>query len=81
LAAPAKQFLDDLCADARQATVASRLISFPSFPGAFRQADLAKVAAADPNEPKKKYSILATVAQGLRSAASAHRPGFGRAHR
>jgi len=59
----AQQFLADLCIDARQATVASGLFSFPSFPGAFRPADLYKVAAADPHEPKGKYSILTTVAR------------------
>jgi hypothetical protein len=59
----AQQFLADLCVDARQATVASRLFSYPSFPGAFRPADMYKVAAADPHEPKGKYSILTTVAR------------------
>jgi multiple sugar transport system substrate-binding protein len=59
----AQRFLADLCIDARQATVASGLFSYPSFPGAFPRAELNKVAAADPHPPKGKYSILTTVAR------------------
>jgi len=59
----AQRFLADLCIDARQATVSSGLFSYPSFPGAFPAPDLYKVAAADPHEPKGKYSILTTVAR------------------
>jgi multiple sugar transport system substrate-binding protein len=58
----AQKFLADLCTDARQATMAAGLFSYPSFPGAFPPADLYKLAAADPHEPKGKYSILTTVA-------------------
>ncbi len=58
----AQQFLADLCIDARQATAASRLFSYPSFPGACSKADLYKLAAADPNPPTGKYSVLTTVA-------------------
>ena len=59
----AQQFLADLCTDARQATLASGLFSYPSFPGAFPAAELYRVAAADPHAPKGKYSILTTVAR------------------
>jgi multiple sugar transport system substrate-binding protein len=58
----AAQFLTDLCAAGEQATLASRLYSFPSFPGAFPPARLRKAAAADTNRPLGKYSILATMA-------------------
>jgi hypothetical protein len=58
----AQRFLADLCTDARQATAASRLFSHPSFPGACSKADLYKLAAADPNRPTGKYSVLTTVA-------------------
>lgn len=59
----AQRFLADLCIDARQATVASGLFSYPSFPGAFPAPELYKVAAADPHQPRGKYSILTTVAR------------------
>ena len=58
----AERFLADLCIDGRQATTASGLFSFPSFPGAFPAAELRKLATADPHPPKGKYSILASVA-------------------
>jgi multiple sugar transport system substrate-binding protein len=58
----AQRFLADLCTDARQATEASAFFSYPSFPNAFPAADLYKLAAAHPSEPKGKYSILTTVA-------------------
>jgi multiple sugar transport system substrate-binding protein len=69
----AQRFLADLCIAGREATVASRLFSFPGFPGAFPPADLHKAAAADPNPPKGKYSILTTVA--LEHTRNAGYPG------
>jgi multiple sugar transport system substrate-binding protein len=69
----AKRFVADLCIDARQATVASGLFSYPSFPGSFRSAELYKVAAADSHQPKGKYSILTTVA--LEHTRNAGYPG------
>ena len=69
----AQRFLADLCIDARQATTASRLFSYPSFPGAFPAADLYKAAAADAHQPKGKYSILTTVA--LEHTRNAGYPG------
>lgn len=58
----AGRFLADLSIDASQATVASRLFSYPTFPGAADPASLYRLAAADPHPPKGKYSILTTVA-------------------
>lgn len=59
----AERFLADLCIDAREATLASRLFSYPSFPGAFPEAELRKAAVGDSHGPKGKYSILTTVAR------------------
>jgi multiple sugar transport system substrate-binding protein len=58
----ARRFVADLCIDAREATVASGLFSYPSFPGAFSKADLYKVAAATPTQQKGRYSVLTTAA-------------------
>ena len=58
----AEKFLADLCAGAEQATLASKLYSFPSFPGAFPPARLRPAAAADTHRPLGKYSVLATIA-------------------
>jgi hypothetical protein len=69
----AERFVADLCIDARRATVASGLFSYPSFPGAFRAAELYKVAAADSHQPRGKYSILTTVA--LEHTRNAGYPG------
>ena len=59
----AMQFLVDLCVNYKQATLASQLYNFPSFPGAFSFDEIRKVAAADPHLPKGKYTILTTIAQ------------------
>ncbi len=69
----AQRFLADLCTDARQATTASGMFSYPSFPGAYPAADLYKLAAADTHEPKGKYSINTTVA--LEHTRNAGYPG------
>ena len=61
--ANATQFLVDLCVNYKQATLASQLYNFPSFPGAFPFDQIRKVSAADPHPPKGKYSILTTIAQ------------------
>ena len=58
----AEQFLADLCVGAEQATLASKLYNFPSFPGAFPPERLRRAAAADTHRPLGKYSILATIA-------------------
>jgi multiple sugar transport system substrate-binding protein len=59
----AEKFLTDLCINYKQATIASQLYNFPSFPGAFPFSAIRKMAAADPNKPKGKYSILTTIAE------------------
>jgi multiple sugar transport system substrate-binding protein len=59
----AEKFLSDLCINYKQATIASQLYNFPSFPGAFPFDQIRKAAAADPNKPKGKYTILTTIAQ------------------
>jgi multiple sugar transport system substrate-binding protein len=59
----AERFLADLCINYKQATLASQLYNFPSFPGAFPFSQIRKAAAADPNKPKGKYSILTAIAQ------------------
>jgi multiple sugar transport system substrate-binding protein len=69
----AEMFLADLCAGAEQTTLASKLYSFPSFPGAFPPDRLRPVAAADTHRPLGKYSILATIA--ARDTCNAGYPG------
>lgn len=59
----ASQFLADLCINYKQATLASQLYNFPSFPGAFPFKEINKVAAADPHKPKGKYTVLTTIAE------------------
>jgi multiple sugar transport system substrate-binding protein len=59
----AKQFLVDLCVNYKQATIASQLYNFPSFPGAFPFSQIRKTAAADPHPPRGKYTILTTIAE------------------
>jgi len=61
--ANAAKFLADLCINYKQATLASQLYNFPSFPGAFPFKDIYKVAAADTHPPKGKYTILTTIAE------------------
>jgi multiple sugar transport system substrate-binding protein len=70
----AEAFLTDLCAEAaEQATLASKLYSFPSFPGAFPPERLRPAAASDTHHPLGKYSILATTA--TRDTRNAGYPG------
>jgi multiple sugar transport system substrate-binding protein len=59
----AQQFLVDLCVNYKQATMASQLYNFPSFPGAFPFPQIRKAAAADKNKPNGKYTILTTIAE------------------
>jgi multiple sugar transport system substrate-binding protein len=58
----AEKFIADLCIDYREATIASQLFNFPSFPGAFPAAQIYKAAAADTHRPRGKYTILTTIA-------------------
>jgi multiple sugar transport system substrate-binding protein len=59
----AERFLADLCINYREATMASQLYNFPSFPGAFPFPQIRKAAAADKHKPLGKYTILTTIAQ------------------
>jgi multiple sugar transport system substrate-binding protein len=59
----AEKFLADLCIAGGQATVASKLYDFPSFPGAMPFSKIRKVAAADKHKPLGKYTILTTIAE------------------
>jgi multiple sugar transport system substrate-binding protein len=61
--ANAQKFIADLCIHGRDATVASKLYNFPSFPGSFPFKQIRKAAAADPHPPKGKYTILTTIAE------------------
>jgi multiple sugar transport system substrate-binding protein len=58
----AEKFIADLCINYRQATVASKLYNFPSFPGAFPLKQIYKYAAADKHRPLGKYTVLTTIA-------------------
>jgi multiple sugar transport system substrate-binding protein len=59
----AEKFMADLCINYKQATLASQLYNFPSFPGAFPFSEIRKAAAADPHKPAGKYTILTTIAE------------------
>ncbi len=59
----ASRFLIDLIANYKEATIASKLYNFPSFPGAFPFSQIRKVAAQDPHKPKGKYGVLTTIAE------------------
>jgi multiple sugar transport system substrate-binding protein len=58
----AQKFIADLCINYKQATVASKLYNFPSFPGAFPLKQIYKYAAADTHKPRGKYTVLTTIA-------------------
>ncbi|HEV7132594.1 MAG TPA: ABC transporter substrate-binding protein [Gaiellaceae bacterium] len=59
----AMQFLVDLCVAGKDATNASQLYNFPSFPGAYPFKQIRKAAAADTHPPHGKYTILTTIAE------------------
>jgi multiple sugar transport system substrate-binding protein len=61
--AAAKKFLADLEINYKEATLASKLYNFPSWPGAFPFKQIRKVAGKDPHNPRGKYQILTTIAQ------------------
>lgn len=58
----AEKFIADLCIAYEQATLASNLFNFPSFPGAFPLKQIYTTAAADTHPPRGKYTILTTIA-------------------
>src|SRR6266516_5747665 len=57
----AQKFLADLCITYKQATPASKLYNFPSFPGAYPLKQIYKAAAADTHKPRGKYTVLTTI--------------------
>lgn len=59
----ASQFLVDLCVNYKDATNASLLYNFPSFPGAYPFKEIRKTAAADKHKPLGKYTVLTTIAE------------------
>jgi multiple sugar transport system substrate-binding protein len=59
----ATKFLVDLCVNYKQATTASKLYNFPSFPGAYPFAKIKAAAKADTHKPRGKYTILNTIAE------------------
>ena len=58
----AEKFIADLCIGYREATIASKLFNFPSFPAPSLPPEIYKAAAADTHRPLGKYSILTTIA-------------------
>jgi multiple sugar transport system substrate-binding protein len=61
--ANAQKFLVDLLLAGKQATLQSQLYNFPTFTNTFPFKQIRKTAAADPNPPKGKYTILTTIAE------------------
>jgi multiple sugar transport system substrate-binding protein len=59
----ASQFLIDLCVNGKDATTASKLYNFPSFPGAYPFKAIRKAAGADTHKPRGKYTVLTTIAE------------------
>lgn len=73
----AEKFIADLCINYSQATTASKLYNFPSFPGAMPFSKIRKAAAADKHKPLGKYTILTTIAQ--RYTKNVGYPGYSNA--
>ena len=61
--AAAEKFIADLCIHYKDATMASKLYNFPSFPGAFPFKAIYKAAGRDPHRPRGKYTVLTRIAQ------------------
>jgi multiple sugar transport system substrate-binding protein len=59
----AAKFLADLIINYKQATDASKLYNFPSFPGAYPFSKIRAAAKADTHKPRGKYTILTTIAE------------------
>jgi len=59
----AEKFLTDLIINYKQATNASKLYNFPSFPGAYPFSQIYAAAKADTHKPRGKYTILTTIAK------------------
>jgi multiple sugar transport system substrate-binding protein len=61
--AAASKFLVDLCVNYKEATTASKLYNFPSFPGAMPFEKIYAAAKADTHKPRGKYTVLTTIAK------------------
>jgi multiple sugar transport system substrate-binding protein len=59
----ASKFLVDLCVNYKEATTASKLYNFPSFPGAMPFDKIYAAAKADTHKPRGKYTVLTTIAK------------------
>jgi multiple sugar transport system substrate-binding protein len=59
----AEKFLADLIINYKEATNASKLYNFPSFPGAYPFSAIRAAAKADTHKPRGKYTILTTIAE------------------
>jgi multiple sugar transport system substrate-binding protein len=59
----AEKFLADLIINYKEATTASKLYNFPSFPGAYPFSAIRTAAKADTHKPRGKYTILTTIAE------------------
>jgi multiple sugar transport system substrate-binding protein len=61
--AAASKFLVDLCTTYKEATTASKLYNFPSFPGAMSFDKIYAAAKSDAHKPRGKYTVLTTIAK------------------
>jgi multiple sugar transport system substrate-binding protein len=73
----AQKFLVDLCVNYKQATNASKLYNFPSFPGAYPFKSIYKTAKADTHKPHGKYNVLTKIAESY--THNVGYPGFSNA--
>jgi multiple sugar transport system substrate-binding protein len=73
----AQKFLADLCINYKQATTASKLYNFPSFPGAYPFKSIYKAAKADTHKPHGKYNVLTKIAESY--THNVGYPGFSNA--
>jgi multiple sugar transport system substrate-binding protein len=73
----AQKFLADLCISYKQATTASKLYNFPSFPGAYPFKSIYKAAKVDTHRPRGKYNVLTKIAESY--THNVGYPGFSNA--
>ncbi|MEA2784988.1 MAG: multiple sugar transport system substrate-binding protein [Candidatus Eremiobacteraeota bacterium] len=73
----AQKFLADLCINYKQATTASKLYNFPSFPGAYPFKSIYKAAKVDTHRPHGKYNVLTKIAESY--THNVGYPGFSNA--
>ena len=75
--AAASKFLVDLCTNYKEATTASKLYNFPSFPGAYPFKSIYKAAKVDTHRPHGKYNVLTKIAESY--THNVGYPGFSNA--